>query len=110
MRNRLNRGTLEGVHEGTRVFVVLPEDSPESNRRDTERDTERAALEAHIATLQAALESERESSRELRRIVAGLVQRVPELEAPAESSSAAPGDTEAPAEQQGRGQPQFTTP
>ena len=93
VRNRITRGTLEAERDRGRVFVVLPDVMPE----DTRQGTDVEYLKAHIATLQEALESERESSRELRRIVAGLVQRVPELETPSEpeteesEASPAPG-------------------
>src|SRR5215210_1354575 len=43
-----------------------------------------SAKEETIRVLEAQLEAEREASAELRRIVAGLVQRVPEIEGPAE--------------------------
>jgi hypothetical protein len=56
VRNRLTRGTLEGVREEGRVFVVLPTDIPEDTRRE-------GALLAHIATLKDALEAERRSPR-----------------------------------------------
>jgi hypothetical protein len=92
VRNRITRGTLEAERASGRVFVVLPDVMPE----DTRRGTDVEYLKAHIATLQEALESERESSRELRRIVAGLVQRVPELEAPVDETEESPAPDEPP--------------
>jgi septal ring factor EnvC (AmiA/AmiB activator) len=47
-----------------------------------------SAKDETIRVLREQLEAEREASAELRRIVAGLVQRVPELEAPAEPREA----------------------
>jgi hypothetical protein len=94
IRNRITRGTLEAEREEGRVFVVLPADMPE----DTRQGNDMEYLKAHIATLQDALEAERESSRELRRIVAGLVQRVPELEAPTEPQESPETATEQEAE------------
>jgi hypothetical protein len=41
-----------------------------------------AAKDETINLLRSQLEAEREANRENRRIIAGLVQRVPELEAP----------------------------
>ncbi len=53
-----------------------------------------------IRVLREQLEAEREASAELRRIVAGLVQRVPELEAPTELREA----PEAASEESGGGE------
>ncbi len=47
-----------------------------------------SAKDEAIRVLREQLEAEREASAELRRIVAGLVQRVPELEAPPEPREA----------------------
>jgi hypothetical protein len=85
VRNRLSRGTLKSVKENGRVFVLID--------RDMARDTDDIPTDtppAHVAVIDAKdetirvleeqLEAERAASAELRRIVAGLVQRVPELE------------------------------
>ncbi len=97
VRSRLKRGTLgkEKDADGT-VFVVL-----EANRRlgrpttngdrpTTDQTTDQSALalmQAHLDSLgeqltyiRDQLDQEREANRENRRIIAGLVQRVPELE------------------------------
>ncbi len=95
IRSRLKRGTLskEKDADGT-VFVVLDSDRPTTNsdRHMTDQTTDQSALalmQAHLDSLgeqltyiRDQLDQEREANRENRRIIAGLVQRVPELEAP----------------------------
>ena len=103
--------------DGT-VFVVLGTDRPASNQRptddrltnqqndrqttaqpidghvdrrggsETDRDELVGALREEVAHLRDQLDRERDASAELRRIVAGLVQRVPELEAAPEPRNA----------------------
>jgi hypothetical protein len=103
--------------DGT-VFVVLGTDRPASNQRptddrlinqqndrqttaqpidghvdrrggsETDRDELVEALRDDVAHLRDQLDRERDASAELRRIVAGLVQRVPELEAAPEPRNA----------------------
>lgn len=103
--------------DGT-VFVVLGTDRPASNQRptddrltnqqndrqtagqpidghvdrrggsETDRDELVEALRDEVAHLRDQLDRERDASAELRRIVAGLVQRVPELEAAPEPRNA----------------------
>jgi hypothetical protein len=95
IRSRLKRGTLskEKDADGT-VFVVLDGGRPTTNgdRPTTDQATDQSALalmQAHLDSLgeqliyiRDQLDQEREANRENRRIIAGLVQRVPELEAP----------------------------
>jgi hypothetical protein len=99
VRSRLKRGTLskEKDADGT-VFVVLGANGrpgrPTTNgdRPTTDQATDQSALalmQAHLDSLgeqltyiRDQLDQEREANRENRRIIAGLVQRVPELEAP----------------------------
>jgi hypothetical protein len=99
VRSRLKRGTLgkEKDADGT-VFVVLGANGrpgrPTTNggRPTTGQTTDQSALalmQAHLDSLgeqltyiRDQLDQEREANRENRRIIAGLVQRVPELEAP----------------------------
>src|SRR5215207_8287174 len=91
IRSRLKRGTLrkEKGRDGT-VFVVLgAEDS--TNRPTTNNDQPTTSqtpdqsalvevLRDQVQYLREQLSEEREANRENRRIIAGLVQRVPELE------------------------------
>src|SRR5215208_5160326 len=102
VRNRLSRGTLKSEKEKGTVYVLLQTDRSQSTA-NTSNDKSRytgdrstditgdptsliSAKEETIGVLKAQLEAERAASAELRRIVAGLVQRVPELE-PAKDSS-----------------------
>jgi hypothetical protein len=115
VRNRLSRGTLNSEREDGTVYVLLPADKvrhttdkPSGTSRHTDdRSTDIpgdsapliSAKDETIRVLSEQLEAERTASAELRRIVAGLVQRVPELEA-------APEPRDAPmtaAEQAGKG-------
>src|SRR5215212_3494257 len=105
VRNRLSRGTLKSEKEKGTVYILLQTDRSQSTA-NTANDTSRytgdrstditgdptsliSAKEETIRLLSEQLEAERAASAELRRIVAGLVQRVPELE-PATDSSADP--------------------
>lgn len=103
VRNRLSRGTLESIKENGRVFVLIDRDivrdtsdiptgTPTGTPTDTPLEREPTALvdakDETIQVLKDQLEAEREANRENRRIIAGLVQRVPELEAPPEPRDA----------------------
>jgi hypothetical protein len=85
VRNRLSRGTLRSVKEDGTVYVLLEtdrlrytDDTP--NDIPDEPTALISAKDETIRVLREQLEAERAASAELRRIVAGLVQRVPELE------------------------------
>ncbi|MBV9455305.1 MAG: hypothetical protein JOZ19_14520 [Rubrobacter sp.] len=119
VRSRLKRGTLrkEKDEDGT-VFVVLsaesPTDRPTSNRgRPAANQTPVPAdlaklLRDQVEYLREQLAEEREANRENRRIIAGLVQRVPELEANTEfpevpeTDTKEPGKSDVPSEHQKR--------
>ncbi len=58
-----------------------------------------SAKDETIATLRDQLEAERQAHAEARRIIAGLVERIPAIEAPQQASEA----SEAAEEHQGRG-------
>jgi hypothetical protein len=126
VRSRMRRGKLrrEEGEDGT-VYVLLEggvhdrhttaSDGRETgnqtvgNGRETVEDSPLAKrMASEIDHLRGQLEKEREASSELRRIVAGLVQRVPELEAPretrdtpSEGAEARPG-TETPSSETGQ--------
>jgi hypothetical protein len=78
VRGRVKRGTLRSYREGRTVYVLLEGGESASNR-----DASRGESEL-VAALREQLAAEREANRENRRIIAGLVQRIPELEAPPE--------------------------
>ena len=117
VRSRLKRGTLrkEKTPDGT-VLVVLGRggaaDRPTNatdrptNRTTTGQPTDQSdqlemvrVLHDQVSFLRQQLEQEREANRENRRIIAGLVQRVPELEAASEAREA----SERVAQETGRG-------
>ncbi len=79
VRGRIKRGTLRSYREEGAVFVVLEGDESSSNRDAS--DDEPSDQSQLIAVLLEQLAAEREANRENRRIIAGLVQRIPELEA-----------------------------
>jgi hypothetical protein len=77
VRARIHRGTLETEREGGTVYVRIDAGSTMNER--TEQSELVEALREYNTSLQRQLDAEREASAELRRIIAGLVQRVPEL-------------------------------
>jgi hypothetical protein len=92
VRARIKRGTIAHERQGGRVYVLLDTD------QDADQDTTRADhTEELIRTLREQLEAERQAHAEARRIIAGLVERIPpQIEAPREApeSSESPGPTE----------------
>jgi excisionase family DNA binding protein len=93
VRARIHRGTLETERDSGTVYVRLNADDTTNER--TEQSELVQTLREYNATLERQLNAERESSAELRRIVAGLVQRIPELEAPSEPRESPETATEA---------------
>ena len=101
VRMRIKRGTLASEKvEGT-VYVLLDADPTRPNYEPTTNQTTDPTtdpttdqtvlvevLHEQVAYLRDQLDQEREANRENRRIIAGLVQRVPELEAPPEPREA----------------------
>jgi hypothetical protein len=94
VRSRLKRGTLrkEKAKDGTVLVVLGTGASPDRPTNSTVRPNDRSstgqpadqgdlaeALRDQVVFLRQQLEEEREANRENRRIIAGLVQRVPEL-------------------------------
>ncbi len=84
VRKRVQRGTI--AHEkdqAGRVRIIL--DDAET-LQDTPQDTTRQHRPDHtaelIATLREQLQAERQAHAEARRIIAGLVERIPAIEAP----------------------------
>ena len=102
-RQRIKRGTLsterdkdgnvfvllDGTDDGTRGDGVGTSDSTSNGTPDGTPDGTAliAAKDETINVLREQLQEEREANRENRRIIAGLVQRVPELEAAPEPRS-----------------------
>jgi hypothetical protein len=90
VRGRIKRGTLKSVKVEGRTHALLDADR---TRQDTDRTDAQAiresessalisALQERIDSLERQLEAERQAHSESRRIIAGLVERVPQLEAP----------------------------
>ena len=102
VRARIHRGTLETERDSGTVYVRLNADDTTNER--TEQSELVQTLREYNAALERQLNAERESSAELRRIVAGLVQRIPELEAPSEPRESTETATEGEAERRSSGQ------
>ena len=118
VRKRIRRGTLRSEREDGRVFVWVDEEPgsrappyrevPHHGVRDEARpvveakDAHIAALEGRIASLEGQLDVRAEELRRKDHIIAGLVQRVPEL-VPAQEAA---GSSETPAEAPGEGRHQ----
>jgi excisionase family DNA binding protein len=101
VRARIHRGTLETERDSGTVYVRLNTDDTTNER--TEQSELVQTLREYNAALERQLNAEREASAELRRIVAGLVQRIPELEAPSEPPQSPETATEEEAEHPARG-------
>jgi hypothetical protein len=111
IRGRIKRGTLEHERHSGTVYVLLEADRPTNRTRpDTDQTADRlqsdgaaliSAKDETIATLRDQLEAERQAHAEARRIIAGLVERIPAIEAQQE----VPESPETGEEQQGRGEP-----
>jgi hypothetical protein len=98
---RVKRGTLESERESGRLYVLLNTDPTYEPGRPHERGYDRTG--ELIATLREQLQAERQAHAEARRIIAGLVERIPALEAPQDVPTDAPGTPERGEGQQGRG-------
>src|ERR687897_2325702 len=111
IRGRIKRKTLEHERHSGTVYVLLDADQstnrprPDTDQTDDRLQSDSAALisakDETITTLRDQLEAERQAHAEARRIIAGLVERIPAIAAPAETPEA----SETSEEQQVRGQP-----
>ena len=95
VRSRVKRGTIDHERKGGRVYVLLGADeSRPGHDQYTDQVTDQGARESEdrtaelIATLREQLQAERQAHAEARRIIAGLVERIPAIEAPQEASEA----------------------
>ncbi len=90
VRGRVRRGTITVEREGGSVYVLLEpvvdqrmtDDQPRTtgDRPATDRPELVEALREQISDLRGQLAEANAANRENRRIIAGLIQRVPELE------------------------------
>jgi predicted ArsR family transcriptional regulator len=93
VRSRIKRGTLPTRREGGRVFVVFGATDRLTNRpRPTTQPSEDSGEERlyqemtdRIRYLERQVEEEREARRRADTLLAQLMQRIPELEAPTET-------------------------
>jgi excisionase family DNA binding protein len=107
VRMRIKRGTLRSERRDGRVFVLLGPYRP--GDQTTDRPGEQGALisakDDLIVTLREQLQAERQAHAEARRIIAGLVERIPpQLEAPPEARETTVPASEAPDRGAGRSQ------
>jgi hypothetical protein len=96
IRKRVERGTLrsdKGADGKRYVYLDTVADNLTDEGADAsatpEHDALISELRAHNGTLREQLEAERQAHAEARRIIAGLVERIPAIEAPQEGSEAA---------------------
>ena len=109
VRGRIRRRKLESEQQAGTVYVWL--DAPEeggsrgpssTSHRPSDDPSERIEdFREQVAYLREQLQAERQAHAEARRIIAGLVERIPAIEAPSEARES-PQTAE---EQHGRGQP-----
>jgi len=93
VRGRIKRNKLEHERHSGTVYVLLPADQMPTGRQPGDDQTTDqpqsdstaliSAKDETIATLRDQLEAERQAHAEARRIIAGLVERIPAIEAPA---------------------------
>jgi len=103
IRKRVKRGTLRSDKgEDGRRYVYL-EEAPDVGGTQPEPDTLTSELRDRLRYVEGQLEAERQAHAEARRIIAGLVERIPALEAPQDSAPDAPQAPEPGEEHQGRG-------
>jgi hypothetical protein len=104
IRKRVKRGTLNSDKgEDGRRYVYL-DIGPDAGGPQPEPDALTSELRDRLHYVEQQLDAERQAHAEARRIIAGLVERIPALEAPADSAPNAPGSPKATDQQQGRGE------
>jgi hypothetical protein len=98
IRKRVARGTLRSdIGPDGRRYVYLDTVNDEgADAAPYERNALISELRAHNDTLREHLEAERQAHAESRRIIAGLVERIPSIAAPQEPSDAAEAVEEEP--------------
>ena len=98
VRMRVRRGSLASEKDSDgRVYVWVDGDASETKPRlDGEADALISAKDETIATLREQLAAERQAHAEARRIIAGLVERIPAIEAPPEPQGGPESDREEP--------------
>jgi hypothetical protein len=90
VRSRIARNTIQHVRESGRVYVLLNSDEYRQGRDQyTDKGSDQASdltdeLRDRLHYVEQQLEAERQAHAEARRIIAGLVDRMPQLEAAAD--------------------------
>src|SRR5918994_6746611 len=85
LRQRVRRGTLRSDKgEDGRVYVYLDATTDTVHDEATEAGGVTGELRARISYLEGQVEAEREARRRADTLLAQLMQRIPELEAPSE--------------------------
>ena len=111
VRKRISRGSLRSDkdQDGT-VRVYIPASGTTSGTASPagDRDELVEELRDQVRYLRGQLDQERDANRENRRIIAGLTQRIPELEAA--SSSEPPEASQTVEEEPDRAKPRPATP
>jgi hypothetical protein len=103
----VKRGTLRSHREAGTVYVLLEGVSSSANRDESsDPPTDRSEL---VAVLREQLAAERQAHAEARRIIAGLVERIPQLEAPASEATEARESSETVEEAPDRAEPRPAT-
>lgn len=87
IRQRVRRGTMQFEKSEGRTYVyVTPSETRrggvENESRDMLRNPLVESLEDQVQYLRSQLDEERRGSAELRRLLAGAMERIPEIEAP----------------------------
>ncbi len=101
VKKRIQRRKLRSEKDASgEVYVWLDVSEtvqdPSGTGPETVRDELVDALRDQVADLRARLDREQDANREHRRLLAGLIERVPELEAPRERPEAPETPEEAP--------------
>jgi len=106
LRSRIRRGNIQSDKDPDgRVYVWLSDDEAELGVGESEVQGEAhrelvEELRDRVGSLERQLEAERQAHAEARRIMAGLVERIPAIEAPAQAPS---GETVEASEEAPRG-------
>lgn len=90
VRNRLSRGTLQSEKVEGRVHVLLPRPDTSQSIGDVSSDIPTDIVEElrdRISYLERQVEEEREARRRADTLLARMMDRLPELEAPSETSA-----------------------
>jgi type IV secretory pathway VirB10-like protein len=103
VRGRIRRGTLDSERESGTVYVWVeraesyrPRPSAPVRGPSPDQSELVGELRGRVEDLREQLQAERQAHAEARRIIAGLVERIPQLEAPREAPEAAETVEEAP--------------